>query len=152
MELRDRIKKIRKDAGLTQAEFSVKLGLGATGGASNWEKKDPQEPTETVKLLICKTFGIREEWLKYGTGQMKEDDSALINHLADTHNLGASGKAILSIALDAITTLDEKTSEMLIDRLFDKIQELKGEQSSVNPESAVVDESSSSAPQEACNE
>lgn len=128
MELRDRIKIIRKDADLTQAEFSIKLGFAPTSAAS-WEKTDAQEPAEPIKLLICKTFGIREEWLRYGTGPMKIDNaSELLGKLAAEHNLGPNQKALLSVAMEALDTLDDAACEILIDRLFAKIMEIKDEQ------------------------
>lgn len=141
MELRDRIKAVRKDAGLTQAEFSIKLGFAPTSAAS-WEKTDAQEPPEPIKLLICKTFGIREEWLKSGTGAMKVDNSAeLLNKLAAEHNLGANQKALLSVAMEALDTLDDSACELLLDRLFAKLQEIKQAQHAVDPASRIVDDS-----------
>lgn len=144
MELRDRIKKIRKDAGLTQAEFSIKLGFAPTSAAS-WEKTDAQEPAEPIKLLICKTFGIREEWLRYGTGPMNVDNaSELLSKLAAVHNLGPNQKALLSVAMEALDTLDDAACEILIDRLFAKIMEIKQEQHAVDPDSRIVEESAAS--------
>lgn len=67
--MRERIKAIRKHANMTQAEFGIALGLGATS-ASAWEKKDAQIPTESMQLLICKTFGINKRWLESGEGDM----------------------------------------------------------------------------------
>ena len=75
MEMQDRIKAIRKHAGMTQAEFSTTLGLGPYS-ASAWEKKDAQVPTEPMQLLICKTFGIDLNWLKTGEGEMFAGKSA----------------------------------------------------------------------------
>ena len=72
MEMRERIKEIRKHAGVTQAEFAQALGLGPYGTA-NWEKKDAQIPTESMQLLICKTFGINKHWLETGEGEMLDD-------------------------------------------------------------------------------
>ena len=144
MELRDRIKIIRKDANLTQAEFSIKLGFAPTSAAS-WEKTDAQEPAEPIKLLICKTFGIREEWLRYGTGPMKIDNaSELLGKLAAEHNLGPNQKALLSVAMEALDTLDDAACEILIDRLFAKIMEIKQEQHAVDPDSRIVEESAAS--------
>ena len=69
MEMQERIKAIRKHVGMTQAEFAISLGLGPYSSAA-WEKKDAQIPTESMQLLICKTFGINKHWLETGEGEM----------------------------------------------------------------------------------
>ena len=74
MEMRDRIRAIRthKSVNMTQAEFSVALGLAPTSAAS-WEKKsNPQIPTESMRILICAKFGINRTWLETGDGDMFE--------------------------------------------------------------------------------
>lgn len=128
MEMRYRIKAIRNDAGLTQSEFSTRLGFAPTSAAS-WEKKDAQEPSEPIKLLICKTFGIREEWLRSGEGEMKVASKVnYLDKLAAEHNLGPNQKALLSVAMEALDSLDDASCEILLDRLFAKIMEIKDEQ------------------------
>ena len=67
--MRERIKMVRKSLNLTQAEFSIALGLAPTS-AANWEKKAAQEPTESIKMLICKTFNVDRNWLETGEGEM----------------------------------------------------------------------------------
>ena len=74
MEMRDRIRAIRthKSVNMTQAEFSVALGLAPTSAAS-WEKKsNPQIPTESMRILICAKFVINRTWLETGEGDMFE--------------------------------------------------------------------------------
>lgn len=87
MEMRDRIKQIRKSVNLTQAEFSTALGLSPTSAAV-WEKKDAQIPTEPMQLLICRTFNINKHWLETGEGEMMENtNEALLAKLAEMHSL-----------------------------------------------------------------
>lgn len=87
MEMRDRIKQIRKSANMTQAEFSTKLGLSPTSAAA-WEKKDAQIPTEPMQLLICRTFNINKRWLETGEGDMMENSNeALLAKLVGKHNI-----------------------------------------------------------------
>lgn len=74
MEMRDRIRAIRthKNVNMTQAEFSVSLGLAPTSAAS-WEKKsNPQIPTESMRILICEKFHVNRTWLETGEGDMFE--------------------------------------------------------------------------------
>ena len=97
--MRTRIRLVRKNAGLTQQEFSVQLGYAPTSAAS-WEKTDAQEPPEPVKLLICKTFHVREEWLRTGEGEMYEDTAeSILDQLRVEYNLGPAGRMIIQAAL-----------------------------------------------------
>ena len=89
MRMQDRIKRIRNKLGMTQAEFGVALGLSPTSAAS-WEKKDAQEPSNLVKGLMRKTFGININWLETGEGEMfdkanQPDETAkLIESVSDS--------------------------------------------------------------------
>lgn len=109
MEMRDRIKAIRthKDINMTQAEFSVSLGLAPTSAAS-WEKKaNPQTPTESMRILICEKFGVNREWLETGKGDMfqpqPQDDQALVDQLVRAYH----GSPILRAILTTYLQLDE---------------------------------------------
>lgn len=67
-DIKDRIKEIRKEAGLTQQEFASEIGLGKQavvyyeGGY-----RVPKGPTLT---LICDRFHINKKWLLTGEGEM----------------------------------------------------------------------------------
>ena len=107
MELRDRIKKIRKNDryDMTQAEFSLALGLAPTSAAS-WEKKvNPQVPTESMRLLICEKFGIDREWLETGKGEMFADNTAVTQRA--THDSPA-----MQALISAYNQLDENGKQV----------------------------------------
>lgn len=65
--MKDRIKKIRQDAGVTQAEFAESLGLSRIMVAH----------VETEKAIfsdrsmkdICRIYGVNEDWLRTGEGE-----------------------------------------------------------------------------------
>ncbi len=66
--MKSRIKEIRKEAKLTQAEFGVRIGVkGNTVG--NYEL-GLRNPTDAVILSICREFNVNEEWLRNGNGEM----------------------------------------------------------------------------------
>ena len=68
-----RIKEIRESAGLTQVEFGKKIGLA--------RKTGNRIPSNIVINSICREFGINEEWLRTGKGEMykiAEDQTSLI--------------------------------------------------------------------------
>jgi transcriptional regulator with XRE-family HTH domain len=67
MSINERIKSLRKELKLTQAEFGERIGLKKTA-ASRIEQEG--EPINTrVVQLICSNFHVSEEWLLHGTGQ-----------------------------------------------------------------------------------
>lgn len=70
MEIHERMKLIRQENNLTQAEFGEKLGVSRDVYANieNNRLKKP-ETKEPVVKLICKTYGINEEWLRTGSGE-----------------------------------------------------------------------------------
>lgn len=74
-----RIKEIRESAGLTQVEFGKKIGL-ARNTIANYETGN-RIPSNIVINSICREFGISEEWLRTGNGEMykiAEDQTSLI--------------------------------------------------------------------------
>lgn len=63
----DRIRELRRTLGLTQKEFSEKIGLSRSRVA----EIEAGEPTkESVLIAISRTFKVSLEWLKHGTGEM----------------------------------------------------------------------------------
>lgn len=63
--MRDRIRQIRKAAGLSQTQFAKKLNV-AVPTVSLWERDGKISKTSFNNL--CKTFGVNPEWLKTGEG------------------------------------------------------------------------------------
>lgn len=67
MTLPERIKKIRRDAKLTQSEFGKIVGLG-TGSITNIETGRDKPGTPRL-FLIAEKFGVNPEWLIEGKGE-----------------------------------------------------------------------------------
>lgn len=67
--MKSRIVKVRQDAGMTQTAFADKIGLSKN---YVWMIENGQrEPGDRTISDICRIFGIREEWLRYGIEPMK---------------------------------------------------------------------------------
>ncbi len=82
--MKDRIKKVRKHFGLTQDDFSKKIGL-ARNSVANYEC-GRRIPTNAVLTSICREFGVNENWLRTGEGgdenmftKIDEDDRYSLN-------------------------------------------------------------------------
>lgn len=66
--MKNRIKQIRKEIGLTQVDFGEKIGVKGNT-VTNYET-GLRNPTDAVILSICREFDINEDWLRNGTGEM----------------------------------------------------------------------------------
>lgn len=63
-----RIEKARKALSLTRAAFGEKMGV--SGDVINNLERGRVEAKEHMVLLICERFGVNEEWLRTGKGEM----------------------------------------------------------------------------------
>lgn len=82
MTIGKRIKEVRKISKLTQTDFGKKVKV--SGAAVSMIESGINEPSDQTISLICREFGVREEWLRTGDGSMKEEkprDIALAEEL-----------------------------------------------------------------------
>ena len=68
MTINERIKFLRKEKGLTQKALASTLGI-TQSGVSFLEQEGSSVSDQTIKL-ICTVFGVREDWLRTGEGEM----------------------------------------------------------------------------------
>lgn len=76
--MHERIKKLRKALDLTQREFGERIGVKPNTIATYEIGRN--EPIDAVISLICREFGVSEEWLRTGEGDMfapKTDEDEL---------------------------------------------------------------------------
>ena len=66
--MKERIKKLRKDLGLTQQTFADRIGLKRNTVAQYEIGRN--EPIDAVILSICREFNVNEEWIRTGDGEM----------------------------------------------------------------------------------
>ncbi len=65
--MQERIKELRKALKLTQAKFAERLGV-KPNTISQYES-GRNEPIDAVISLICREFGVNENWLRNGDGE-----------------------------------------------------------------------------------
>lgn len=104
--INDRIRALREDLGLSQTAFGEPIGL-SRDEVKNIEYKKTS-PKEITIPLICKTYGVREAWLRDGTGPMyttmdESDEMARI-----FEEIGASDDGLVKAAIRVYWRLDEK--------------------------------------------
>lgn len=64
--MKERIRKIRKDADLTQDEFAIKVNL--TKNYISLVENGSRNLADRTISDICRIFNVNEEWLRNGTG------------------------------------------------------------------------------------
>ena len=78
--MNERIREVRKDAGLTLEKFGEKINISAAS-CSNLESGKTSPSAQTF-AAICRVFRVNEEWLRNGTGE-KYRKKARAEELAD---------------------------------------------------------------------
>jgi transcriptional regulator with XRE-family HTH domain len=73
-----RLKQLRRALGLTQREFGEKVGMSDV--AISYMESGRTAISKQNIHLICLTFGIREEWLEKGSGDMLDDEASLTEY------------------------------------------------------------------------
>lgn len=66
--MKERIKELRKAAGLNQTEFGKRVGVSLSA-VQKWESGE-NIVSDSVILLLCREFGVNETWLRTGYGDM----------------------------------------------------------------------------------
>ena len=105
--MKDRLKELRKQLGLTMEEFGSKLGVRKTtissleNGVNNF--------TEQMILSICNVYNVNEQWLRNGTGDMfVEDTDSLVEKIISDYPLDKLSQTILKTYIE----LDPKKREI----------------------------------------
>ncbi|MBQ7784877.1 MAG: helix-turn-helix transcriptional regulator [Clostridia bacterium] len=121
--MEQRIKQIRADKKLTQAEFARDLGVKRNTIAMY--ETSGRVPAESVIISICRTYHVREEWLRTGEGEMYEETAETIfDQLAAEYDLGPAGKMIVQAALKMYQIGGEKAFVDLVRDILPMMQEI----------------------------
>lgn len=118
--MNERIKKLRKQLGLTQTAFGAKIGIRGNT-VTNYET-GLRTPSEAVVKSICREFGVEYIWLTEGVGEMfSESDDALLD-LIDQIMSGESefAKKVFR-GFAKFDTRDWQDLERLIDKLMEDV-------------------------------
>ena len=115
----DRIKELRKNhLHMNQSDFGSPLGLGQStiGGYEN----NFRGVSDATVAAICREYGVREEWLREGTGEIFAAGSvapSIVAGLAQEYDLDYFDQAVIGeyLKLDKNTraVLKKKVKEFL---------------------------------------
>ena len=100
----ERVKALRKARGLTLEQFGARLGVSKA--AISRIENGINSITDQMRRSICREFGVREEWLRDGDGEMEDSvsRSAAIDEAVRRLMTGESAdfKRRLIVALSAL--------------------------------------------------
>ena len=111
--MKDRIKKIRTDAGMTQEEFGKSIGA-TRGMVTTYEKGTI--PTQSTRMLICQRFNVNPTWLE--TGEGKPYKEGLIPELVHALRQMPAVQTALERLLPRLTAEDLQHMNALIEKFI----------------------------------
>lgn len=127
-KMKDRIKKIRKEAKLTQVQFGEKIGVKGNT-VTNYES-GLRTPTDAVIKSICREFNVDENWLRTGEGDMflpvlEEDEMALyVSELLEDDGDNPL-YTIIKEVMHTYSELSPKSQEVIRDAASKLLENLK---------------------------
>lgn len=119
--MKERIRLIRENSGLSQREFGSTLLI--SGSAINLYESGKRIPPASVIASICEKFHVREEWLRTGEGPMQEEMKPF-DVLAARFGIAMVERDPLLVAL--LTSLLKSTPEEL-EIIYRKAREVVAE-------------------------
>lgn len=110
IEVKDRIEALRIDVGLSQSAFAQRLGMAQNSYSQIKTGKNPVN--ERLILLVCSQFGVSENWLRTGNGEMYgRSTPSTLDKLAKEYDLDEARMSVIRVWL----TLDEQRQRDIID-------------------------------------
>lgn len=104
----ERVKQIRKDAGLSMEAFGERIGINKS---STWSiENGKNNPSERTLKVICSEFRVNYLWLTTGEGPVYSDlPATLIDELAEEYALDELDQRIVRMYL----ALDPEKREVI---------------------------------------
>ena len=134
--MKDRIKELRKNEKLTQAEFGKRIGV--KGNTITTYENGSRVPSEAVIKSICRVFNVNEGWLRTGQGdpyvQLSRDEE-LAQFFGDVMK-GENPdfrRRLLSV-MSRLTTDEWALLEKMAWKLVDELQQDAGQDSAFSEE------------------
>jgi transcriptional regulator with XRE-family HTH domain len=124
----DRIKEVRKKAGLTQQKFADRIGAKQNTVAQYEIGRNV--PIDPVITSICREFRVSEKWLRTGEGQMEiaETQRDKLNHFfADVLTTAPDERSAFVAALDELPAEFWPLVAQLVREYADNLKDIKKE-------------------------
>lgn len=119
--MNERIKQIRREQGLTQAEFAERIGLKQNSIALIESGK--RNISDQAVLSICREYGVNEEWLRTGDGdKFIPDSNDELEALAKKYDLSNADQVLI----EKYVNLKPGSREAIINFITDVVAGLDG--------------------------
>lgn len=119
--MNERIKQIRRELGLTQAEFAERIGLKQNSIALIESGK--RNISDQAVLSICREYGVNEEWLRTGDGdKFIPDSNDELEALAKKYDLSNADQVLI----EKYVNLKPGSREAIINFITDVVAGLDG--------------------------
>lgn len=119
--MNERIKQIRRELGLTQAEFAEHIGLKQNSIALIESGK--RNISDQAVLSICREYGVNEEWLRTGDGdKFIPDSNDELEALAKKYDLSNADQVLI----EKYVNLKPGSREAIINFITDVVAGLDG--------------------------
>ena len=119
--MNERIKQIRRELGLTQAEFAERIGLKQNSIALIESGK--RNISDQAVLSICREYVVNEEWLRTGDGdKFIPDSNDELEALAKKYDLSNADQVLI----EKYVNLKPGSREAIINFITDVVAGLDG--------------------------
>ena len=99
MTIGERIKILRKEKCLSMEDFGAIIGMGKSA-VSRIENGVNGTTDQTIRS-ICREFGVSEQWLRTGEGEMFEQTRAsMLDRLSTEYDLSREQRSVIEAFLD----------------------------------------------------
>lgn len=121
MTIGERIKILRKEKCLSMEDFGAIIGMGKSA-VSRIENGVNGTTDQTIRS-ICREFGVSEQWLRTGEGEMFEQTRAsVLDRLSTEYDLSREQRSVIEAFLD----LDPQERDVIlkyVHNVFDRSAE-----------------------------
>ena len=121
MTIGERIKVLRKEKNLSMEDFGSVIGMGKSA-VSRIENGVNGTTDQTIRS-ICREFGVNEQWLRTGEGEMLEQTRAsVLDRLSTEYDLSREQRSVIEAFLD----LDPQERDVIlkyVHNVFDRSTE-----------------------------
>lgn len=97
--MKDRIREVREYFGLSMEKFGSRIGIGKA--SISLLESGKNNPSIQTIALICREFGVNEQWLRTGEGEMFEQTRAsVLDRLSTEYDLSREQRSVIEAFLD----------------------------------------------------
>lgn len=119
--MKDRIREVREHFGLSMEKFGSRIGIGKA--SISLLESGKNNPSIQTIALICREFGVNEQWLRTGEGEMLEQTRAsVLDRLSTEYDLSREQRSVIEAFLD----LDPQERDVIlkyVHNVFDRSTE-----------------------------